>query len=102
MVLLVSVVIGCVLLRRLWAIRPLYLSGQVRGDAAVIMNMLRDRDGVARSFFVLRSVQCREAICELVMKEQWNLVTAHAPLQVLHASWTLGAPDAFTWAYATN
>ena len=98
----VSFAVAGLLLVRIWHIRALVLSGQVRHEATVVMNGLREQEGVPRSFFVVKHIGCGMEHCELVMREQWNLVTVRAPLQTLHASWQVGAPEGFTWSYANQ
>lgn len=77
-----TVAIAVPLVARLSAIWPLYVSRDVRGQAKAVMTSLQDDLGIAISFFTVDSLRCTAvSLCHMVLKEQWNSVTAHAPLQ---------------------
>ncbi len=99
---LVTVGIGAILLVRGWNLRDLYRSSEVRGQLTAVFNGLRDDHGLPRSFFVIESLSCSDDRCVLRLREQPNLVTAHAPLQRIHVTWSRAEPTAYAWTYVTD
>ena len=89
-----------VLTRHLVAIWPLYTSSEVRREAQSIMLSLRTEQGIATSFFLVDSVGCHLGSCQILLKEQVNLITTHAPRQRVMIAWQKGLPAAYTLTYA--
>jgi len=95
-----TAVIFISLVIHLLAIWPLYVSRGVRDQAKVVMLSLHNDQGIATSFFNIDSLRCdATSLCQMILKEQWNLITAHKPLQKIHIVWQQSEPSKYSLTY---
>lgn len=96
-----TIVIAVSLISHLIGIWPLYISREVRDQAEIVMLSLRNVQGIATSFFTVDSLSCNSETlsCRMLLKEQWNSVTAHTPLQKIHIVWQQNKPSEYSLTY---
>ena len=95
-----TVIIFILFITHLLAIWPLYVSRDIRDQTEVVMLSLRKDQGIATSFFNVDSLHCdATSSCQMILKEQWNLVTAHKPLQKIHIIWQQIKPSKYSLTY---
>jgi hypothetical protein len=88
-----TIAIFVLLLVHFFAIWPLYVSHNIRGQAKIVMTSIHDDRGVATSFFDIRSLRCQgTSFCQ-------NSVTTHSPPQGIRLTWQQNAPSKYSIAY---
>lgn len=95
----VSAFVLAILGRRFIMLIPLYRYGDVRTDMALVIRELRDEYGIATSFFSIDRLHCTDLVCELTLKEQWNLTTVHHPRERIVVKWHRYAGDTSDFIY---
>lgn len=99
--LVVVLAAGFVLIGRIVALRPLYASPTVRGQALSLLQDARDRYGLSLSYAVPTTLFCENDRCRMTLREPFNLAISSVERDTVIV-WSLEDATAYVYDVATD